>query len=296
MPHQSLTLVANDGYRLAASHYSPDVADTGNFILIAGATGVPRGFYRRFAEYAANRGLHVVTVDFRGIGESRYHSLKGFAMEYADWSTRDLAAAAEYALARGKTWVVGHSLGGHAIGQLPHPNRVEAAYICGGGAGWHGWMPIPERWRVWALWHLVGPVSTRILGYMPMRRLGAGEDLPMGVYRDWKRWCSYPNYFFDDPTATAITQRFADVTVPIVAVAATDDLWAPPPSRDAFFKHYTAAEVIRIDLQPPSVEVTQIGHMGYFRPHVGKVLWPRIIASLGRYGLNAHPAQGSAQN
>jgi predicted alpha/beta hydrolase len=285
MPHHSLTLNAADGYRLAASHYVPEGADTGQYILLAGATGVPRGFYRRFAEYAASRGLNVITVDFRGLGESRYQPLKGFEMQYADWSNLDLAAAAEYALARGDTWIVGHSLGGHAIGQLPEPNRIQAAYVCGGGAGWHGWMPKPERWRVWALWNLVGPVTTRVLGYMPMRWLGAGEDLPMGVYRDWRRWCANPNYFFDDPGATAITAPFASVTVPIVAVAATDDLWAPPASRDAFFKHYTASEVVRIDLEPAGLDVPSIGHMGYFRATVGQALWPRILASLQRYGL-----------
>jgi predicted alpha/beta hydrolase len=116
---------------------------------------------------------------------------------------------------------------------------------------------------------------------MPMRSLGAGEDLPMGVYRVWKRWCSFPNYFFDDPQARAITAPYAHVNVPIVAVAATDDLWAPPAS---------ASEVVRIDLSPESVGTHEIGHMGYFRQSVGTVLWPRALASLSRFGLRPNAA------
>ncbi len=277
------TLLAADGYPLAATHYP---ASTEQFIVMASATGVPRGFYRRFAEFAQARGINVVTTDYRGIGDSKPATLNGFDMQYADWSTLDLAAAVDYAAARGKVWLVGHSLGGHAIGQLPRPNVLQAAYVCGTGAGWHGWMPRPERYRVWSMWNVLGPVGTRLYGYHPMSKFGAGEDLPMGVYRDWRRWCKLPHYFFDDPEAKGITDKFTDVRIPIAAAVSTDDLWAPPASRDAFFKGYANAAVDSIDLLPCSLGVKQVGHMGYFRPQIGVVLWPQIVAWLQQHGLN----------
>ena len=83
-----ITLKAADGYLLAATHYP---APSEQFIVIASATGVPRGFYRRFAEFAQARGIHVITTDYRGIGDSKPATLKGFDMQYADWSTLDLA-------------------------------------------------------------------------------------------------------------------------------------------------------------------------------------------------------------
>jgi len=279
-----LTLIAADGYSLAATHFP---TDSDQFIVMASATGVPRSFYRRFAEFAQARGVNVVTVDYRGIGDSKPVTLKGFDMQYADWSRLDLAAAVNYAALRGKVWLVGHSLGGHAIGQLPDANILQAAYVCGGGAGWHGWMPRPERYRVWAMWNVLGPIGTRIYGYQPMSKLGTGEDLPMGVYRDWKRWCKLPHYFFDDPEAKAITDKFTDVRIPIGAAVSTDDLWAPPASRDAFFKGYSNAAVDPIDLLPTSLGVRQVGHMGYFRPQAGQVLWPQIFQWLGRHGLRS---------
>ena len=285
-PASTLSLRAADGYPLAATHF-PAAGD--QYIVVAGATGVPRGFYRRFAEFAQTRGIHVITTDYRGIGDSRAGlkngSLKGFEMEYADWSRQDLAAAVEFAAARGKVWLVGHSLGGHAVGQLPAPNLLQAAYLCGVGAGWHGWMPRPERYRVWAMWNLIGPIATRVYGYHPMSRFGLGEDLPMGVYRDWNRWCAHPHYFFDDPEAQAITERFANVRVPLAATVSTDDLWAPPASRDAFFKGYRNAPVEAINLRPEDFGVRQIGHMGYFRPQTGATLWPQMLEWLGRHGL-----------
>ncbi len=277
-----LRLRAADGYELAATHFP---ARSDQFIVIGSATAVPRGFYRRFAEFAQARGIDVVTTDYRGIGESKTGSLKGFEMDYADWSKYDLAAAVNYAAERGKVWLVGHSLGGHAIGQLPRPNVLQAAYLCGSGAGWHGWMPRPERYRVWAMWNLIGPIATRVYGYHPMSKFGLGEDLPMGVYRDWKKWCAHPHYFFDDPEAKAITEKFSEVRIPLAAAVGTDDLWAPPASRDAFFKGYRNAFVEAIDLTPASLGVKQIGHMGYFRPQVGATLWPDVLRWLARHGL-----------
>ena len=105
---ETLELKAADGYALAASHF---VAPGEQFIVMAAATAVPRGFYKRFAEYAQSRGVNVITTDYRGIGDSKRGSLKGFEMEYADWSRYDLAAAVDYALQRGRVWLVGHSLG-----------------------------------------------------------------------------------------------------------------------------------------------------------------------------------------
>jgi len=63
-----LTLVADDGYRLAATRYSAQGNLKGNLIM-AGATGVQQRFYRRFAEHSQQ--LRVV----REIGRARRQHL-----------------------------------------------------------------------------------------------------------------------------------------------------------------------------------------------------------------------------
>jgi predicted alpha/beta hydrolase len=284
------TLHAADGYTLAATHFT---APSDQFIVVGNATAVPRGFYRRFAEFSQARGVNVITLDYRGIGESKHGSLKGMDMGFANWSRYDLAAAVDYAARRGKVWLVGHSLAGHAIGQLPQPNVLQAAYVCGTGTGWLGWMPVAERIRVWLLWNAIGPAMTRMYGYAPMKRLGIGEDIPAGVFKEWKRWCSYPHYFFDDPQAKSITDKFADVHIPIAAAVSTDDPWAPPKSRDALFKGYHGATVDLIDFAPSTLGVSKVGHMGYFRGRVGEMLWPQILQWLGWHGLQM---QGASAN
>jgi predicted alpha/beta hydrolase len=275
--HQAL-----DGHMIVSTVFP---ARSDEFIVFGSATAVPRGFYKRFAEYAQSRGINVITTDYRGIGDAKQGSLKGFEMEYADWSRYDLAASVRWASERGRVWMVGHSLGGHAIGQLPSPEVINAAYFCGVGAGWHGWMPQPERIKVSLMWNVLGPIFTRYYGFMPMSKFGIGEDLPMGVYREWKHWCGFPHYFFDDPNAQHIASKFDRITMPVAANVSVDDLWAPPKSRDAFFKGFVNAKLERIDMSPKEFGVNNIGHMGYFRQNVGATLWPQIIEWLVDKGM-----------
>lgn len=292
---QDLTLTAADGYPLAATAYPSQAGSSDQWIVFGSATAVPRQFYRRFAQYAASRGVNVITLDYRGIGGSRpAGGLRGFMPDYVDWSRQDLAAAVDWASSRGPVWLVGHSLAGHGIGQLPDPNVLRAAYVCAAGAGWHGYMPRAEQRKVWFMWNVVGPVATRLLGYQPMKAMGIGEDIPVSIYQQWKRWCQYPHYFFDDPEAKDLIKPYADVRIPIAAANSTDDLWALPASRDAFFKGYTSAAVEAITFTPGDLGVQEVGHMGYYRAAAGLRLWPQILGWLQGHGLALNRVGASA--
>ena len=278
VPRRQVALRAADGYPLVALRYEA-IGNPRGHLLVAGATGVPQGFYRRFAEHAARRGMVVMTLDYRGIGLSAPASLKGFRMDYLDWGRLDLAAAVEAMAPRPgdpPLTIVGHSYGGHAFGLLPNHDKVSGLYTFATGAGWHGWMPPLEQLRVLALWRVIGPLWTRWKGYLPWSRLGMGEDLPLDVYRQWRRWCSYPNYFFDDPSLADVTARFAKVSAPIVAVNSLDDAWAPPASRDAFMAGYSGTPWRGVDVDPKRLGLGPIGHMGYFRPKATP-LWDQAL-------------------
>ncbi len=282
----TVALQADDGYRLTALRYEATAPLRGH-LLVAGATAVPQRFYARFAQHAAARGYTTLTLDYRGIGLSKPATLKGFSMNYLDWARQDLAAAVDVMASDTlPLFMVGHSYGGHAFGLLRNHNRVARFYTFATGAGWHGWMPPLERLRVLFMWRVLGPVLTRWKGYLPWSLLGMGEDLPLDVYRQWRRWCSYPRYFFDDPELAAdMARRFAQVRTPIVAANAVDDSWAPPASRDAFMAGYTQApwQAVTLDTRAGADgakgaigAIGPIGHMGYFRPKA-EPLWNEVL-------------------
>jgi predicted alpha/beta hydrolase len=272
-----LPLTAADGYMLQALRYAPQGEPTGR-LIVAGATGVPQRFYARFAQFAAARGIEAWTLDYRGVGLSRPPELRGFRMNYLDWARLDLAALLERVSAQGQEplWMVGHSYGGHAFGLLPGHERVQRLATFATGAGWHGWMPPLERLRVKLLWNVVGPLLVRSTGYLAWNRLGLGEDLPRDVYLQWRRWCQWPRYFFEDPELPGLAEQFARVRIPIRAINATDDKWAPPSSRDAFMRAYTGAQLECITLEPRSIGMAAIGHMDYFRPQARR-LWEQTL-------------------
>jgi predicted alpha/beta hydrolase len=263
---EAVKLVAADGYALAAFRYRPASEAARARLIVAGATGVPQGFYRRFAEYACQRGFDTLTLDYRGVGLSAPPSLRGFKADFLDWGRLDLAAAAQtMQSAELPLFMVGHSYGGHGFGLMPNHHLIRAFYGFGVGAGWHGWMPLWEQVRVLAMWHVVAPLLVRWKGYLAWGQLGMGADLPVGVYRQWKRWCGYPHYFFDDPEMRAELASFAAVRAPILAANALDDPWAPPKSRDAFMAGYSGTPWQGLDIDPKPFGQGGIGHMGYFR-------------------------------
>jgi predicted alpha/beta hydrolase len=277
------TLTCPDGYELTATRFEPSAGSVAE-IIVAGATAVPQRFYRRFAQYAQERGFSVTTLDYRGIGKSAPPNLRGFKAQYDDWAKQDIASAVNHVQAGcgGKPiYYVAHSFGGHALGQLPNHQAISRAYFYAVGAGWAGHMPTLERLKVNLMWHAIGPITVPILGYMPGRLIG-GENLPVGIYRQWKHWCSFKHYFFDDPQAKDIAAGFANVQLSIAAANAKDDLWALPVSRDHFIMGYERSEITRIDIDPKQLGMP-VGHMGYFRQG-REALWDDCLKwlSLGK--------------
>jgi predicted alpha/beta hydrolase len=272
------TVVTADQYAIQTTRFEPSTPAHSE-ILVGGATAVPQFFYQRFAKHANAAGFAVTTLDYRGIGKSAPKSLKGFKMNYLDWARQDLVAVLdEVNQKRGQKpiYMVGHSYGGHAFGLMRNHQLVNKLYTFASGAGWSGYMPLAERLKVELLWKVLGPVVTPFTGYMPGAFIG-GEDLPIDVYRQWRKWCSYPNYFFDDTSIQNELKHFPEVTSPILAANSNDDLWAPPASRDAFFKGYSKAPFTALTIDGSRFGSKGIGHMGYFRKG-SESLWDDALA------------------
>jgi len=278
---EKISITARDGYRLGATRFHANGQAKGN-LLVAGGTGVPQRFYRRFAEYAAQQGFNVLTIDYRGTGESRPASLKGFEMDYLDWSEKDLPAAVDL-LSQDPLplYWIGHSFGGHAIGMLPNHDKITACFCFGTGAGWAGWMPRSEAFKIRLFWNVIMPAIVAWKGYMAWSLLGMGDDLPRGVYRDWKRWCKFPHYYFDDPSMPQVHDRYAAVRTPCAFITSRDDPWAPPQSRDAFARGYRNAPQTIYDIEPAKGS-SPIGHMGYFRSEA-QPFWDEALGWLLTY-------------
>jgi predicted alpha/beta hydrolase len=277
---EEVTLCARDGYRLAARRYVPVGAPVRGVAVIAPAMGVPQRFYGAFARWLASKGVHVLTFDYRGMGDSRAGSLRALSADIMTWARLDASAALAEVRERAPgvplLWF-GHSLGGQLIPYVEGHEAIARAFVIAAGSGYWRDNADALRRRVWLFWWGAVPVLTPLFGYFPGRRIGMVGDLPKGVIAQWRSWCMHPEYLVGVvPDARA---RFAAVQVPITALSFTDDEMMSERGTRVLEGFFTGASVSALRLKPGALGVKRVGHFGFFRGVMRAPLWEAHVWS-----------------
>lgn len=251
-------------------------------VVLAPALGVPQAFYGDFAAWLAQHGYRATTFDYRGIGQSAPHSLRGFRATIDDWIRYDFEAAiveagrpaqAQAQASSLPLFVVGHSLGAQLTALLPSAHAVRALVAVAGGSGY--WRGFPVRMRPAMLLMLYGvmPLAVPLAGYFPGRRLRMLGDLPAGVTRQWRRWCLDEDYLVGvEPGARA---AYARARFDVLSLTFADDTMMPLANVERLHAHLHAVrrEARRFS---PSEAGGPVGHMGFFRARHRDSLWPVV--------------------
>jgi len=234
-------------------------------MVVHGATGVPQRFYRHFAHWAAQQGIATLTYDYRDFGESLTGATRNSPARMADWAVADQDAA-QHKLAElaptGPLWVLGHSLGGLGIAFHRYPERVSRVITMGAGMTHyrdHPWHYLP---KALAFWFLIGPVATGALGYLPGRRLGFGEDLPSGVYWQWRRWCTRRDFFARDIGKSLPQPNFNATEPPLELCVARDDDMVPPAAVRRYAAQFAPDRTQLRLFDPANYGLGALGHVG----------------------------------
>jgi predicted alpha/beta hydrolase len=262
-------------------------------VVIASATSVLCRYYARFADYLFENGFDVLTFDYRGIGVSRPPSLRGFRADWVEWGEGDLEAALQFATVRFPNQpidVVAHSIGGLAIGLAPSSQKIRRIFSVGAQyAYWRDYHPASKR-RMYAKWHIVMPLLTKLIGYFPAKRLGWMEDTPAGVVRDWsgmgRRFeeAVRREPFTIAKRAPELCERFTRVSAPILAVGLDDDPHGTPAAIDRLLLYFTSSMWRHWRIAPSDLGVEEIGHFAFFHDRFKESLWPIALEWL-RSGL-----------
>jgi predicted alpha/beta hydrolase len=278
-PFEAIELPAVDGAPLAARAYPPTALPARGAVLIVGAMGVPQGFYQPLAVWLAARGHHVLTFDFRGMGESRTGPMRAVDVDVVAWGRLDATAALRALQDRAPglplTWI-GHSLGGQILPFVPdHIELAKVITVAAGSGYWRENSP-PLRRKVWLFWFVATPLATPLFGYFPGKALGMVGDLPRGVIRQWRRWCLDPEYAVG-AEGPAVRDLFARVTAPITAISFTDDEMMSARNTESLHGFYTRAAVTHRRFEPAELGKDRVGHFGFFRAAMADV-WDRVLA------------------
>ncbi len=244
-------------------------------VLVVPAMGVTQAYYAPFAEWLASQGFLVATFDFRGIGQSRHGRLKGLKVDVLDWARQDCAAMIDAVSARvaGRPlYWIGHSLGGQILPFVPNRERVARIVTVATGSGYWRENTASLRRTSWWLWFVAVPLTVRLFGYFPGRRLRKVGDLPRGVMEQWRRWCLNPDYAVG-VEGEAARALYAAVETPIFSLSFTDDEYMSRRNVEAIHGQYAKAQRIMKRIAPKEIGVRRIGHFGFFRPKFAESLW-----------------------
>lgn len=271
------TVAASDGYPLSA-HTFGDAQAARAGVLVVPAMGVEQQYYAAFAHWLAERGLFVVTFDYRGIGHSRRGPLRRLQADVVTWAERDTAALLAFVRERigdrPLLWV-GHSLGGQIFGLVPGHEQVAAMVTVAAGSGyWRDYVPRLKRVAP-LLWFVIVPLTLRLFGYFPGRLLKMIGDVPAGVMRQWRAWCLEPEYLFG-VLPEAVRAHYASLKLPLLSLSFTDDEYLSQRNIESLHGFYANAARDMRRIAPADAGVPGIGHFGFFRKRFESSLWPRV--------------------
>lgn len=298
-PGDALRLHAADGTILAAHRFDPPAGRAPRAaVLIGAAMGVPQRYYAAFARFLAAEGFAVLTFDYRGIGESRPRSLRGFRATMDDWARLDYDAALRAARSlvppdQGPLLTVGHSLGGQMPGLAPSRGLLDGLLGIATGTGyWRIARPATRR-RAPLMWWVMVPLVVPLAGYFPGARLGAIGDLPAGVARQWTRWCRDPQYCIG-VEGREVRESYASVRFPVHCVSFEDDEMLTAANTEALLGFYANAPREHLRIDPRGTAAGRVGHLGFFRERLRDTLWRDAVGWLDALAEHAAAGQNAA--
>lgn len=274
---EAVEFAAADGTRLAGQFHAPAQPSSAVPVLVCGATGVPQRFYTAFASWLAAEGYPVLTFDYRGIGDSLFGTHpRHCRARKQDWGELDMPAGLDWLRHRtgaGQVDLVGHSAGAQLVGLMPNRDAIRRVVMVAGSTGYVRRIRMPTRLAAELILRIYLPLTARLFGYCPARRIGLGEDLPAGVGLQWARWCRSPGYIENAFGREVRREGYDQFRAPIFALHASDDPIATPENVQDLLRLFPQATKYTRMIEPQAFGYSAIGHIDYFR-RGRSAIWP----------------------
>ncbi len=163
---------------------------------------------------------------------------------------------------------------------LDNHTLLSKALLISSSVGYWNALASPYKYFTLFLWHVVVPITSATVGYVPASWFGLGEDLPKGVARDWRHWCLQPDYYRSYLGTIVPHHYFDSVTLPLHFLFPEDDTIVTDRSVEGLTRFYTSAPITVEKLTLADFGLAKVGHLGYFSRRVKDSLWPKTISFL----------------
>jgi predicted alpha/beta hydrolase len=271
------------GQPLAGTFFPTHDGNNDKPVLICPATGITQKFYFPFAKWLASNGYAVLVFDYRGIGASLSEShVKYSKVRKQDWGLHDMPAALDFLLqltGQGSAYLIGHSAGGQLFGLMSNHAKIRGVLAVAASSGYVKNIRSDKRNAAKLMLNWVIPISARLIGYIPAKRFGWGENLPKGVGLQWAKWCSGPGYVENDFDHEIQQHWYESVQSPLVFLHASDDEIATFANVEDIMRLFVKANKKRLELKPDEFGQAKLGHIDLFRSKCERV-WPVMLNEL----------------
>lgn len=271
---KEITIICEDGYKLAGSMFSPSGQIKGA-VLIGPATGIKRQFYKPFAEFLAENDFAVLSYDNRGIGGSLHGDIKKHSASLQCWGLLDQPAAIAELMAQFPNTsyhLVGHSAGGQLFGLAHNAKALTSMFNFASSSGRLLNMKIRDQFKSHFFMNLFIPISNSVFGHTKSHWLGMGEPLPKAVAKQWQTWCNGGGYVKTAFGKTIDKHYFDELTFPTMWVNAVDDFIANDKNVRDMMSVSPNIQAKTLTLDPKDHGLKEIGHMKFFS-RKASVLW-----------------------
>jgi predicted alpha/beta hydrolase len=269
-----------DGAELGGTLYMPPYQPRAAMV-INGATGVPQRFYNAFAQWAAaERGIAVLTYDYRGMWRSTAGNLRQCYASMQDWGLRDNLAARLHlrqSVPDVPLWVMGHSLGTMLLPMQSDVSGIDRVTGVASGFVHHSDHPWPFRARALYFWFGLPPLATKLLGYMPGSMLGLGADLPAKAFFQWRRWCITRGGIENDLAQHGLQANWTRSGAPVRLISFTDDTLCPESSTHRLARTYAGCATV-VSIDPARYGLRNVGHTAAFSRR-NSALWDTLLGA-----------------
>ncbi|WP_108866823.1 alpha/beta fold hydrolase [Aquimarina aquimarini] len=279
MNEKKITIRAKDGFELGAYVREPKIEIKG-VVQINSGTGIPKRFYKHFANYLTKQGYVTIVYDYRGIGDSKPKMLRGFKATNLEWATLDMTSILDWSICKYPALqkiMIGHSMGGQLVGFMQNNQKIDKLIIIASGTGY--WKDMPKgklKLLMPFLWYIYMPLSTFIYGFANAKKIKQGENLPKGVALQWRKWCLNKNYWETELENSLNKKSFAKLSGPIKSMIFTDDTIVSKKANKQLLSYYDQTVIEEIEITPSSFGFKKIGHFGFFSKKSEK-LWENLI-------------------
>jgi len=268
-----------DGYELTGTLYRSDPSTEKATVIICGALGVSRHFYKPFARYLSKNHFTAITFDYRGTGDSNADWVPE-NLNLEDWGIQDMDTIIQYAakqIGAARIFLVGHSVGGQLFCLSQNcQNLTGAVLVCASFPHWSRW-PFPRNLLMFFFWYILIPSLSLGRKKFPTRLLGLSkENLPVSFIKRWAEWARDTKYVTSKKFSLD-TGHFETLAIPVLSYGFDDDTYAPQKSIQKLHHAFKNTLIEERHMTSRKLHPQGIGHFGYFKKTCGQSLWEETI-------------------